>query len=78
MKKITKELQARTVENLLKEAEVLRAEVAKLILEKGIKPQKDTNIKIKKQKKLAAILTMITNKQSVVSREAGSSSGRKS
>lgn len=63
MKKITKELQAKTVENLLKEAEVLRAEVAKLILEKGIKPQKDTNIKIKKQKKLAAILTMITNKQ---------------
>ena len=77
MKKITKELQAKSMEDLLKETDVLRGEITKMRLEQGVKPQKDTNIIIKKQKRLAAILTMITNKQSEVSREAGSSSGRK-
>lgn len=72
MKKITKELQAKSIEDLKKETDVLRAEIAKMRLEHGIKPQKDTNTVTKKQKRLAAILTMITNKQSVVSAKGGS------
>jgi len=63
MKKVTKELQVKSIEDLLKEVDVLRGEIAKMHLEKGIKPQKDTNIIVKKQKRLAAILTMITNKK---------------
>jgi len=66
MKKTTKELQVKSVEDLVKEANVLRLEIAKMGLEHGIKPQKDTNTMVKKRKRLAAILTMITNKQSEI------------
>ena len=63
MKKVTKELQVKSIEDLLKETYVLRGEIAKMRLEHGIKPQKDTNTVMKKKKRLAAILTMITNKK---------------
>ncbi|MBI2641248.1 50S ribosomal protein L29 [Candidatus Roizmanbacteria bacterium] len=64
MKKITKELQNKSVKELQKEAEVLRQEIAKLRLESGINPLKDTNVLIKKRKKLAVVLTLLWQKRS--------------
>lgn len=63
MKKITKELLGKTIEELQKEARVIREEVAKLQVESKVKPQKDTNTIPKKIKKLAVILTVISEKE---------------
>lgn len=62
MKKVAKEVRAKSVEELEKEAQVLRAEIAKMTIEKKIKVEKDTNILFKKKKRLAVILTIMTQK----------------
>lgn len=62
MKKAAKELRAKSVEELAKEVQTLRSEIAKLTIEERIKPQKDTNLLFKKKKRLAVALTMISQK----------------
>ncbi len=58
MKKSIKELRQKSVEELGKEINKERQEIAKLELEKGANPQKDTNLLQKKRKTLARILTV--------------------
>ncbi|OGK35898.1 hypothetical protein A3A93_02075 [Candidatus Roizmanbacteria bacterium RIFCSPLOWO2_01_FULL_38_12] len=77
MKKLTKELYAKSIDDLNKEVVALGSEIAKLKVERKVKQEKDTNWLFKKQKRLAAILTMITNKESEVSAKGGLSSGQK-
>ena len=62
MKKAATELRVKAVEELEKEAQTLRAEIAKMSIESKVKPEKDTNIVFKKRKRLAVVLTMITQK----------------
>ena len=68
MKKHIKELQAKTVVDLQKEIGTLRAEIAKFKVESKVKPQKDSNIIKKKEKQLAHILTVITQKELGISK----------
>ena len=63
MKKLTKELQGKDISELEKEVQSLRKEIAKLKIERKVKPPKDTNLIRKKEKRLASILTMITQKE---------------
>ena len=56
----------KTVKELMKEAQDLRTELAMLQIERKVKPQKDTNLTMKKRKKLAVILTLINQKELTV------------
>lgn len=67
MKKIVAELKQKTVKELLKEVENLRREIAKLKIENKTTPQKDTNLLMKKRKKLAVLLTIIKEKKDLES-----------
>lgn len=63
MKKITKEYITKTVEEMKKEVEALHKEIAKLEIERKAKPQKDSNMVFKMKKRLAVILTVISQKE---------------
>lgn len=63
MKKLTKELTNKTIKELEKQSQMLREEIAKLTLNQRVNPAKDTNIVVKKQKELAVILTVLTQKK---------------
>ncbi|MBI4009040.1 hypothetical protein HY357_02305 [Candidatus Roizmanbacteria bacterium] len=65
MKKETSEYKAKTIDILIKEAEKLRTDIAKETLELKVKPLKDTNSLLKKRKKLALILTILTEKKDI-------------
>ncbi len=62
MKKITKQYQDKSAAELAKEAGALRAEIAKLQLERLSAPQKDSNLIVKKKKQLAVLLTVKATK----------------
>ncbi|PIZ64968.1 hypothetical protein CO051_05000 [Candidatus Roizmanbacteria bacterium CG_4_9_14_0_2_um_filter_39_13] len=63
MKKITKELVNKSVEELKKEAQVIRQDIAKRTVERKVKPDKNSNtIKILK-KRLAVVLTIAHQKE---------------
>jgi ribosomal protein L29 len=62
MKKAAKELRTKSIEELSKEVQNLRTEIAKMSIEKPVKPEKDTNLLHRKKKRLAVALTMITQK----------------
>jgi len=62
MKKIVADLRKKTEKELEKEIQVIKEEIAKLQLEMKINPIKDTNLLIKKKKKLAILLTVFTEK----------------
>ncbi len=66
MKKLTKDLKSKTVDELKKEAHSLREEIARLGLEAKVNPpaggSKDSNLLFKKRKRLAVILTLISQK----------------
>lgn len=68
MKKQIKDLQAKTVVDLQKDITSIRLEIAKLKVESKVKPQKDTNLIKKKEKHLAHILTVITQKELGISK----------
>ena len=63
MKKITKELQAKSIQELMKDAQSLHSEIAKLQVERKVKPEKDTNLITKKKKRLAVVLTLKGQKE---------------
>lgn len=63
MKKITKELINKTIKELEKQANALREDIAKTILNQKVNPSKDTNLLRKKRKQLAVILTIISQKK---------------
>lgn len=62
-KKALKELRELDLNGLEKRAEDLRKEIANLKLEFAVNKPKDTNIILKKRKELAAILTIIGEKE---------------
>ena len=62
MKKTVTEFKSKTLGDLEKETQKLRLEIAKLKLESKVNPQKDTNLVFKKRKRLAVILTLISEK----------------
>lgn len=63
MKKLTKDLQDKSINELEKEIQKIREEIAKLKLEVKIRPQKDSNLIGKKKKEIARMLTLINEKR---------------
>ncbi|QQG44689.1 MAG: hypothetical protein HYW86_02125 [Candidatus Roizmanbacteria bacterium] len=62
MKNVIKELNQKNIKELDKEAQSLREEIAKTKLDWTANQPKDTNILIKKKKKLSQILTVLQQK----------------
>ncbi len=67
MKKITKTYREKTSKEIVKEAQSLREEMAKLQLSFKSNPPKDTNLLMKKRKQLAVLLTVLAEKNEVES-----------
>ncbi len=63
MKKLTKEFTNKKPGELEKEAQNLRQELTKLQLEHKVNVPKDTNSLIKKKKRLAVLLTVMSQKK---------------
>jgi len=63
MRKITKEIINKSIEDLTKEALSIRQDTAKKLIERKVKPEKNSNtIKILK-KRLAVLLTIVRQKE---------------
>ncbi len=63
MRKITKEIINKSIEDLTKEAASIRQDIAKKLIERKVKPEKNSNtIKILK-KRLAVLLTIVRQKE---------------
>lgn len=62
MKKIITELKKKTVKEIEKDIQLTREEIAKFRLEAKVNPVKDSNLLVKKKKKLAVLLTVLTEK----------------
>ena len=65
MKKITKTFSGKTSNELEKEANSIREEIAKLQMSFKSNPPKDTNSLVKKRKQLAVLLTVLSEKKEV-------------
>lgn len=65
MKKITKEFEDKTVPALEKELGELRKEIALMTVNARVNPAKDTNIIVKKKKRLAVLLTIVNHKKRI-------------
>jgi ribosomal protein L29 len=63
MKKFITELQSKNTKDLEKEIVSLRVELAKDRLNAKVNPAKDTNALFKKRKRLAKLLTVVSQKQ---------------
>jgi len=63
MKKTVKEYVNKTIKVLEKESHDLQKEIALMVLNVKSNPQKDTNLLVKKRKKLAVLLTVLHTKQ---------------
>ncbi|MDA1316445.1 MAG: 50S ribosomal protein L29 [bacterium] len=63
MKNIISEYTNKEVGELQKDLDVLKQEIAKLSLEKGIKPHKDSNAIAKKKRTVAMLLTVMQQKK---------------
>ena len=65
MRKSRKEHQDKSIVELEKQAQTIREEIAKLTIVSKLKPQKDTNLIVKKRKSLAVVLTLINEKKAL-------------
>jgi len=65
MKKITKTYNEKSNKELVKEASLIREEIARLQLSFKSNPPKDTNSLVKKRKQLAVLLTVLSEKKEV-------------
>lgn len=63
MKKITQELTKKSAQDIGKEIETIRSEIAKSRIESTINKPKDTNAAFRKRKRLAVLLTIKTQKE---------------
>ena len=63
MKTSIKQLDKKTIKELISEIEKIRQEISKLQLEKKVSPPKDTNTIKKKRKQLAILLTVMRERQ---------------
>lgn len=57
------ELRTKTIKELEKEGDEIRKEIAKLQLDFKVNPPKNTNLVVKKRKRLTVILTLINEKK---------------
>lgn len=57
------ELRSKTIKELEKEGDEIRKEIAKLQLDFKVNLPKDTNLLVKKRKRLALILTIMNEKK---------------
>ena len=64
MNKLMQESEKKSTQDLEKEITNTKKEIAQLKSEWMVKPPKDTNIVIKKRKKLAVLLTILKSKNS--------------
>jgi len=69
MKKLTKEIVGKSIEELKKEADVVRKDLAALNIEQKVKPQKNTNHVSNLKTRLAVILTIMRQKQFVADKK---------
>jgi len=67
MKKIISELKEKSYKELEKDKQNLYQEIAKYQVERKINMQKDTNVLAKKKKRLALMLTLLTEKKELES-----------
>lgn len=63
MRKLTKQYTDKSIQELTAEVQKMRTEIAKLLIEYKVKPQKDTNYIVKKKKELAVMLTLLQEKK---------------
>ncbi len=63
MRKIVEEMFKKDINLLEKEINDLRKEIARLKVESKISPQKDTNLLKKKRKKMAIMLTVLSQRK---------------
>lgn len=63
MNKNVKELKGKSVSELEKTAATLKMEIARGMIDAKVNPPKDTNTAMKKRKKLAVVLTLLTEKR---------------
>lgn len=63
MRKTTAEVSKMKIADIQKQVQATREEIAKLRLEKRVSPQKDSNLITKKRKRLAVMLTVLSEKQ---------------
>lgn len=63
MRKTTAEVSKMKIADIQKQIQTTREEIAKLRLEKRVSPQKDSNLITKKRKRLAVMLTVLSEKQ---------------
>lgn len=63
MKKSISEYKDKSVKELEKQEILLREEIGKIAQEFRVSPPKDTNIVFKKRKKLAVLLTVLSEKR---------------
>lgn len=63
MKKAINEYKDKSVKELEKQEVLMREEIGKLSQEFRVSPSKDTNVIFKKRKKLAVLLTVLTEKK---------------
>jgi ribosomal protein L29 len=63
MNKQLKEIKDKSIKELENETRILREEIAREKLEAKVNPPKDVNALFKKKKKLAVVLTVISQKK---------------
>jgi len=63
MRKITKEMINKSIEELAKEATSIRQNIAKKIIERKVKPDKNSNAIKTLKKRLAVVLTVARQKE---------------
>ena len=65
MKKIKKEIQDKSISQLVTQEVTIRQELAKLVVEFKSNPPKDTNTIVKKRRQLAMILAVMGEKKEI-------------
>lgn len=63
MKKHIKEIQGKSIKDVEQDIKAVRTEIANMIMQKKVNPQKDTNAIVKKRKQLAVLLTIHREKK---------------
>ncbi len=63
MKKHIKEIQGKSIKDLEQDIKTIRTEIATMIIQRKVNPQKDTNAIVKKRKHLAVLLTIYSEKK---------------
>jgi len=63
MRKITKEIINKSIEDLTKEAATIRQDIAKKLIERKVKPEKNSNTIKNLKKRLAVLLTIVRQKE---------------